>query len=205
MESSDVRSQWAERTGEYSPRYYAYYGPDELSDAIVSVLQTHLPPSISALEVGCSSGRHLARLYREGYRDITGIEINAEALDVMEEQYPETAAVGTYYEDAVESVVETLDDREFDVVFSVQTLQHLHSDSEWVFDELRRIAEKLIVTVEIEGADRRDGAETLTREIDGLPMTHRNWRHVFERGDFSQVHSEDIGTSTLRAFRRADA
>ena len=205
MEASDVRSQWAERTGEYSPRYYAYYGPDELSEAIGTVLDENLDTSISVLELGCSSGRHLAYLYDQGYEDISGIEINAEALDVMEEQFPAAAAAGNFYQDAIESVVETMDDREFDVVFSVQTLQHLHGDSTWVFDEVRRIAGKLIVTVEIEGDDHRDGADVLTREVDGLPMTHRNWRDVFDDGTFSQVAVERIGTSTLRVFERADS
>lgn len=205
MEASDVRSQWAERTGEYSPRYYAYYGPDELSEAIGTVFDEKLSGSVSTLELGCSSGRHLAYLYDEGYEDISGIEINAEALDVMEEQFPAAAAAGNYYQDAIESVVETMEDREFDVVFSVQTLQHLHGDSEWVFDEVRRIADELIVTVEIEGDDHRDGADVLTREVDGLPMTHRNWGDVFDGPTFSEVTVEKIGTSTLRVFERADS
>jgi SAM-dependent methyltransferase len=205
VEASDVRSQWAERTGEYSPRYYAYYGPDELSEAIETVLEEYMSRPLSVLELGCSSGRHLAYLYQQGYEDIAGIEINAEALDVMEEQYPGAAAAGTYYQDAIESVVETMDDHEFDVVFSVQTLQHLHDDSEWVFDEVRRIAGDLIVTVEIEGDDHREGADILTREVDGLPMTHRNWSDVFAGGAFSQVTVERIGTSTLRAFERTDS
>ena len=203
MDASDVRSEWADRTGEYSPRYYAYYGPNEVSEALLPVLSDRVRTSASILELGCSSGRHLAHLLEHGYQDVAGVEINEDALTVMAEEFPSLADAGTFYAEPIESVVESLDDDAFDVVFSAQTLQHLHGDVDRVFDEIRRIAKSFIITAEIEGADRRGDRETLVRDVDeGLPLTHRNWRTVFERGDFRQTHVEQIDVDTLRVFER---
>lgn len=204
MDASDVRSQWATRTGEFSPRYYAYYGPDEVSEAIESALRDHVSRTATILELGCSSGRHLEYLYDHGYGDVAGVEINEEALDVMAEEYPALADSGEFFSDSIESVVETLDDGAYDVVYSVQTLQHIHPDMEWVFDSIARITDRLLITVEIEGADHRDGSEVTVRDIDGLPITYRNWRTVFDGERFSQVHATDIGNNTMRVFTRTD-
>ncbi|UWG47707.1 SAM-dependent methyltransferase [Halanaeroarchaeum sp. HSR-CO] len=202
MDASDVRARWASRTGEYSPRYYAYYGPDEVSEALESTLEEHVSQTASILELGCSSGRHLKYLHDHGYEDVAGVEINDEALDVMREEYPVLADRGTFFSDSIESVVESLADDAYDVVYSVQTLQHIHSEAEWVFDSLARITEQLLITVEIEGADRRDGDDVSVRDIDGLPITYRNWRDVFDDERFSQVHASDIGNNTMRVFAR---
>lgn len=203
MDASDVRSQWATRTGEFSPRYYAYYGPDELSDAILAVLEDGTDETASILELGCSSGRHLAHLHDHGYRNLAGVEINEDALSVMREEFPAVADSATVSVDTIESVVAEAADHAFDVVYSVQTLQHLQGDVEEVFENIRRVAAETIVTVEIEGEDRRDGAEVLVRDVDeGLPLTYRNWRDVFEQGAFEQTHSERLDKSTLRVFER---
>lgn len=173
-----------------------------MSEALESTLGDHVSPDASILELGCSSGRHLKYLFDHGYDDVAGIEINEEALDVMADEYPALAAAGTFYTDSIESVVESLEDDAFDVVYSVQTLQHIHPDAEWVFDSLRRITGQVLVTVEIEGEDRREDRDTIVRDVDGLPFTYRNWRDVFERDEFSQVRSEAIGKNTLRVFSR---
>ncbi|MFR9721692.1 class I SAM-dependent methyltransferase, partial [Aeromonas diversa] len=74
-----------------------------------------------------------------GYRNLSGIEINAEALTVMEESYPALASCGTFYTDSIENVIPAFENDQFDMVFSVETLQHLHPKSDWVFEELSRI------------------------------------------------------------------
>ncbi|MFB6178072.1 MAG: class I SAM-dependent methyltransferase, partial [Halobaculum sp.] len=34
MNSDEVRRRWADRSGEFSPEYYAYYGPNATSETI---------------------------------------------------------------------------------------------------------------------------------------------------------------------------
>ncbi len=152
--------QWAERSGEYSPSYYAYYGPNEASERVRDLLDAVVGRDASVLELGCSSGRHLSHLHEHGYEDLHGIDVNDEAFRVMEETAPDLAASVSFHADAIENVVADFDDDQFDAVFSVETLQHVHPDNEWVFEELPRIAGDLVVTVEHEGKGKGGNEES---------------------------------------------
>jgi SAM-dependent methyltransferase len=151
VNADQIRSQWAERSGEFSPAYYAYYGPNGASELVRDVLDRHLDRDARVLELGCSSGRHLAHLHDHGFENLSGIELNEDALDVMAATYPGLADTGTFHFDAIENVVGQFEDGRFDAVYSVQTLQHVHPDSAWVFEELVRITDDLLLTVENEG------------------------------------------------------
>lgn len=208
MDVASVHRAWHDREGEYSPDYYAYYGPNESSEAIVDVIETDAPADPAILELGCSSGRHLAALYREGYRDLSGIDINPDALSVMAETYPDLADTGTFYLDAIENVLEDFDDRAFDVVFSVETLQHIHHDHVWVFEEVARVTGDLLVTVEIEtprGEGERDAdTDSMTYVNDELPLYYRDWGEVFAGLGFEETGSRRLGRDTMRVFRRRE-
>ncbi len=232
MNSDEVREQWAERSGEYSPGYYAYYGPDETSEMILDLLDSFVGSDAAVLELGCSSGRHLAHLHEHGFEDLHGVEINDEAFDVMADAYPDLAETGTFYHDAIESVAPEFPDRRFDAVFSVETLQHIHPDDEAVFGELARITDDALVTVENEdrdgdpakpddnesdrGADesRADGEvpENIRQQArrgvnyvnEEVPLYYRDWNRIFTELGFGEVESRATKRDTLRAFRRAN-
>ena len=203
VDSNEVRQEWAERSGEYSPEYYAYYGPDETSETIRSILDRFVARDASVLELGCSSGRHLAHLLDDGFEDLAGIEVNGDAFDVMEETYPELAEQGTFYHAAIEDVVGDFDDGQFDAVYSVETLQHLHPDVEWVFEEIARITDDLLVTVENEGGEDQShsGDPDVNYVNDDFPLYYRDWNRVFTEFDFVEVDAEVGERDTLRTFR----
>ncbi|MFC7141869.1 class I SAM-dependent methyltransferase [Halosimplex aquaticum] len=207
MDSNDVRNQWEDRSGEYSPEYYAYYGPDETSESVRELLDRHVARDASVLELGCSSGRHLAHLLDGGFDDLAGIELNEDAFDVMAEQYPDLRESGTFYADAIESVVGDFADDRFDAVYSVQTLQHIHPDAEWVFEEIARVTGELLVTVEIEeeapDAERveNDDDPDVNYVRDEFPLYYRDWREIFGGLGFEQVERRDGKRDTIRAFR----
>ncbi|PSQ50381.1 class I SAM-dependent methyltransferase [Halobacteriales archaeon SW_6_65_15] len=208
MNPNDVRQGWAERSGEYSPDYYAYYGPDETSESIRGLLDSRVGAEAAVLELGCSSGRHLAHLHDHGYDDLHGVEINDDAFEVMAEEYPDLAEAGTFYADAIEKTVPEFADDRFDAVFSVETLQHIHPENEWVFDELARVTDDLLVTAEIED-DEGDGGQGESDDPDvnyvddDVPLYYRNWRRVFTGRGFVEVTSESLRRDILRAFRPA--
>lgn len=203
MDSNDVRRQWAERSGEYSPTYYAHYGQDETSDAILRLLDGSVRRDAPVLELGCSSGRHLAHLHECGFENPVGIELNEEAFEVMERTYPDLAAAGQFHATAIEEVIEKFETDHFGAVYSVETLQHLHPDAEWVFDELVRITDGLLVTVENEGdTDHTQPPDRAVTYVDDeFPLYYRDWNAVFTERGLTETEVASLKRDTVRAFR----
>ncbi|MEF8778618.1 MAG: class I SAM-dependent methyltransferase, partial [Natronomonas sp.] len=151
MDPEDNRRGWAERSGEFSPEYYAEIGANEISETLAEVFEHYVHEDAEILELGCSSGRHLEHLRKQGYTNLTGIDINDESFDVMAEYFPTLAEMGTFHTGAIEDILPEMADDTFDVVYSVETLQHVHPDNEWVFEEVVRITSDLLITAENEG------------------------------------------------------
>lgn len=203
MDQNEVRRRWAERSGEFSPEYYAYYGPNEASEAVRRLLDRFVDRDARILELGCSSGRHLEHLFEHGYENLAGIEVNPAAFDVMERTYPDLAAHGTFYLDAIEDVVGEFDTGQFDVIYSVETLQHIHPDAEWLFEDLVRITSDLLLTVENEGEDVRTRAtEPAVNYVNGeFPLYYRDWNRIFTELGLVEVDATCGKRDTVRAFR----
>jgi SAM-dependent methyltransferase len=204
MDPDENRRGWAERSEAYSPEYYAHIGPNEVSETLVRVFEHYVPESASVLEVGCSSGRHLERLRRAGYTDLTGVDINPDSFVVMGERYPKLAETGTFHTAALESYLPDVPDGSFDVVYSVETLQHVHPDETWVFEELVRITADLLVTAENEGnGPTRGRADAPVSYVDEeFPLYHRDWKTVFTGLGLAQLLREPGDRDTVRVFRR---
>ena len=203
MHPDDVRQDWAERSGRFSPAYYARIGPNEVSETLADVFAHYVDDDAAILELGCGSGRHLAHLRDNGFGNLTGIDINDESFDVMAEHYPRLAETGTFHVGAVEDVVPEFADDAFDVVYSVETLQHIHPDDEWVFGELPRITADLLVTAENEGnsPERGRGDTAVSYVDDDFPLYHRDWKRVFADAGVAQLIREPTSRDTIRVFR----
>ncbi|UIO98837.1 class I SAM-dependent methyltransferase [Halobaculum sp. CBA1158] len=203
MDPEEVRADWADREGEFSPRYYAAKGPDETSESIRAAVEFYAGDDARVLEVGCGSGRHLERLRRDGLDRLAGVDINDESFDVMGEFFPDLADVGTFHTGAIEAVLPEFDDDAFDVVYSVETLQHVHPDDTWVFEEVVRVCSDLLITVENEGNGARRGRDgNEVSYVNGeFPLYHRDWKAVFSELGTVQVTREPSDRDTFRAFR----
>lgn len=195
----EVRRAWNRRAGEFSPEYYAYRGADLRSATVLECIQRFLGSDASILELGCSSGRHLAHLQDNGFEDLSGVELNGAALDVLAETYPDLADVGTFYEGAFESVLVDMADGAFDAVYSVESLQHVHPNASWIFAEIGRITEDLIITVENERPTGPDD-EGVTYVDEDLPLYHRKWDDVFGDLGYTQISVRDGERDTVRVF-----
>ena len=198
MDSDDVRAAWADRSGEYSPTYYAHYGPDATSEWVRERIVEHVGRDAAVLEVGCGVGRHLAELADAGLTELTGVDVNPEALSALQETYPNLADVGTFHAETIEEYVTDTEDRAFDAVFSVETLQHIHPDAEWVFDELARITGDSLLTVENESGR----AGTVNHVDEDVPLYYRDWNAVFTAHGLREVESAGGKRDTRRVFRR---
>jgi len=202
MDPDDVRQDWAERTGRFSPTYYADLGPNEVSETLGSVLDHYVDSDAAILEVGCGCGRHLAYIRDRGFGNLTGIDINDEAFDVMAERYPQLAGSGTFHTGALEGLLPEFADGAFDVIYSVETLQHIHPDDTWVFEELARVTADLLVTAENEGNSPERGRHTTVSYVDdGFPLYHRDWKEIFTGMGLAQLIREPTARDTIRVFR----
>ncbi|KAB1190547.1 methyltransferase domain-containing protein [Haloferax sp. MBLA0076] len=203
MDPEENHRGWAERSGDYSPAYYAEIGPNEVSETLATVFDHYVSTDAKILEIGCSSGRHLSHLLDHGYKNLTGIDLNDDSFEAMAEYFPELAQTGTFHTGAIEEFVPEFRDDQFDVIYSVETLQHVHPDDEWVFEELARASADLVITAENEGNSPqrgRDGAE-VSYVNDDFPLFHRNWKQVFSDIGLAQLLEEPGKRDTVRVFR----
>ena len=202
MDAATNHREWAKRSGEFSPTYYAHLGPNKVSKSLVTMLNSFVDKEASILEIGCSSGRHLAHLLENGFHNLSGIDINDESFEVMEEYFPALAEQGTFYTGAMERLVPDFADNEFDVVYSVETLQHVHADDEWVFEEVARITGQLLVTVENEGADGdgREHGDNVRLINDDFPIYYRDWNRIFTSLGLEQRLERPSKRDTIRVF-----
>lgn len=203
MQPDDVRRDWADRSGRFSPTYYAQLGPNVVSETLVRVLDHYVADDAAILEVGCGSGRHLAHLLDNGFENLAGVDINDESFEVMAEHYPALAETGSFHAGALEDVVPEFSDDAFDVVYSVETLQHVHPEEAWVFEELVRVSGDLLVTAENEGnsAERGRGDSEVSYVDDEFPLYHRDWNRIFTDLGLAQLIREPTSRDTIRVFR----
>lgn len=129
-----------------------YINGAERSRFLMGVMQDVAMADARILEVGCNVGRNLAYLYQAGFRNLEGIEINADAVELLKKTFPEMAANTVIHVGPLETLLSTFDSKAFDVAYSMAVLEHIHPDTcHRVFRELRRVSRNLI-TIENECA-----------------------------------------------------
>ena len=104
---------------------------------------------------------------------------------------------------AQEPSIEKRDDGQFDAVYSVETLQHLHPDAEWVFEEVARITDNVLVTVENEGPTHESSpSDAEVNYVDNdTPLYYRDWSHIFTSLGLAEVNAVHGDRDTTRTFR----
>ncbi len=129
------------------------------------------------LELGCNVGRNLEALRAHGHRDLTAIEISADALALLAKHHAELANTATLHCGTIESVLPQLPAQHFDLVYTMAVLEHIHTESEWIFADMVRVAKRHVITIEDEAC--------------------RSWRH-FPR-DYAAIFS-GLGLEVVERF-----
>ena len=78
------------------------------------------------LEIGSGAGRNLAYLVRHGFTDVTGVEINPHAVQLMRTTYPEDLTGVQQHVGRAEDLLPSMPDDGYRLVFTMGTLQHIH-------------------------------------------------------------------------------
>lgn len=148
-----------------------YLSGRKRSAFLVQLLRKYVPVDGSLLELGCNVGRNLNEAFEAGYRDLEGVEINEEAIEIMRQSYPEMAKVTTVHFGRIEDTLRAIMHK--DCIFTMAVLVHIHPSSDWVFAEIAKRAETLIIVEDEKAASWRHFA--------------RNYKELFEKLGMHQV------------------
>ena len=148
-------------------------------------------PENSILELGCNVGANLNGLFARGYRNLSGIEINKNAIEAMRRIFPELAKIARISQGSVEEVLPQTPSKSVDVIFTMATLIHIHPTSNFIFLEMVRVAKKYIVVIEGETANCGH-------------VFARNYRRVFQRLGCPQLKSVMITRGAFPNVRNYD-
>lgn len=100
------------------------------------------------IELGCNCGRNLYYLDKEGYNNLTGIDINDNAIKKSKIFFPDLKI--NLIKNSIEDCVLKAHDNQFDVLFSMAVIQHVSLDSNWIFKHLCRITKNYIILIELD-------------------------------------------------------
>ena len=113
-----------------------------------------LPLAAKILEVGCNIGRNLAYLHDHGYENLAGVEISPHAVDLLRVHHPQLEGVPIHVGPA-EDELDRFADKEFDLVFTMAVLEHIHPDSRRVIDNIVRCGRHVLTVEPGEGSQHR--------------------------------------------------
>jgi SAM-dependent methyltransferase len=120
------------------------------SQFLVEIMKTYANPDTKILEIGCNVGRNLNHLFLAGFKNLEGVEISEKAVQLLKDSYLEMASHIKIYNMPIEEIIKEFRDDEFDIVFTMAVLEHIHTDSEWIFPEIVRITKDFMITIEDE-------------------------------------------------------
>ena len=145
---------------------------------MVEIVKRYAAQNAKILEIGCNVGRNLNYLFLVGFKNLEGIELSEKAIQQLKQSYPKMACHTKIYNMPVEEIIREFRDCEFDIVFTMAVLEHIHTDSEWVFPEIVRITKDFLIIIEDERC---------------ISWRHfpRNYKKVFEPIGIKQIEELD--------------
>lgn len=120
------------------------------TDFLRDLVRKYSDQNAVILEIGCNVGRNLNGIYSDDYKNLHGIEISSNAVKMLKQIYPAMAKHAKIYNLPVEDKIKEFADSQFDIVYTMAVLEHIHTDSEWIFQEMVRITNKNLIIIEHE-------------------------------------------------------
>jgi len=152
-----------------------YLKHKDRSDYLLSILPKYVDKEDSILELGCNVGRNLNALWNEGFKDLSGVDINKGAITEGKKQYPNMKA--RFINNTIEKW--SVGDKKYDCIFSMAVMVHLPRTSDYVFYAIKNRALKTIITIE-------DETHSTWKHFP------RNYRNVFVGNGWEEVFSEEV-------------
>ena len=128
-----LHDYWKNPTKENFPEAYLSETRNGRSRFLVELCKNiGLNSDARILEMGCNAGRNLKHLWDAGYHSLSAIEINSNAVKLLQKTYPDIEA--SLYIGSFEQLIDSAE--EFDLIFTIAVLMHIHPDSEWIFEKM---------------------------------------------------------------------
>ena len=158
------------------PRNFKWYEPEFYvrltgqAQLVVGELAALLPKDASILELGCGAGRNLAALKQAGFINLSGVEINPDAIALGRKCLDLSGIAITC------AAIEDIDIPTVDCVYTHGVLMHMPPASEVIFERIAKASKRVIMTVENEFS------------TGGLQWP-RNYGQIFESFGWTQSHN----------------
>ncbi len=166
MDTVEVcRAYWRHPSAENTPECYIPW-PNR-SRILVDQMLRHVNVARPILEVGCNVGRNLAALWTAGYRRLTGLEINPDALMRLREVYPELSTYPMIEGDA-EEVLPRLTEP-FGCIYTMAVLEHFQPGSR-VFSDIARLGQQVLAIEPLAHNSGRSFPHDIPAIFQGLGM-----------------------------------
>ncbi len=195
IELEEVQDYWMDPSdeGNQPMSYITSNRNDRRSGILLDAMPTlELKNNARILEVGCNIGRNLDMLRRKGYTNLSGVEINYEAVQLMKDHYGKTFQASEIANSSIENY--PIKFGGFDLIFTMAVLMHLPYDSDWVFDKLVKGTKKYLLIIE---------EEDCVKSWSHYP---RDYKKMFENLGMKQMYELknvfESGDYTLRVFKK---
>jgi 2-polyprenyl-3-methyl-5-hydroxy-6-metoxy-1,4-benzoquinol methylase len=156
--SSEILKYWQNpNDGNNNPLQYLGKGyfqnprAIERSKNLIEIIESFGIQNPSILEIGCNVGRNLNALNLAGFKNLSAIEINQNAIDLMNEHFPETHKITNISVGPAQEILKKFENKKFDIVYSMAVLQHIpNEDIKNVTQEISRVCGNYLVSYETE-------------------------------------------------------
>ncbi|MFD2046669.1 class I SAM-dependent methyltransferase [Ornithinibacillus salinisoli] len=186
----EIHNYWINRS---LPKLYL--NQVKRSEFLTEYIKKYVISSDRILEIGCNAGRNLNHLKQHNYKHLTGIEISEEAIRELKKSFPSLYKNAEIIHAPIENVIKQLPSNHYDLVFTMAVLEHIHPDSEWIFQDMARIAKSFVITVEAENAEH-------------WRVFPRNYKKIFEKYGLKQLEEArcdkdlGLGAYTIRVLKK---
>ena len=170
----DQINYWINPTPENLP--HTYLKDNGRSDMLVDTVKNKiaLATNRAILEIGCNVGRNLSYLEMAGYTNLTGVDVNDKALDMVQSN-------ACLMHGPIEKVLPRIL-QPYGLVFTMAVLQHIPPENDKVFEDIARLGTYNLLTIEDEGCiSTRHFPRNYKEVFEGLGMKQiRAWRNLID-------------------------
>ena len=174
--ATSTRKRWQKQgTDAVLPTPKTYIKEDNSIPELFKEVLPYLDKDSPILEIGCNVGRSLNYLYSHGYRNLTGIEIGKEAVELMKTTFPEMFHNSNIIIGDITEVIKGINTDKYDLVFCHSVLVSIHPKYNYIFKEMARVSKKFILILENEGS---------------YTAYPRNFKKLFEEQKYKMIVSK---------------